>query len=267
MVFASFFIIQISARNVMHNLILYNKIEHERGLKNMKTVLITGATSGYGLAAAKKFKENGFRVIIASRNAAKVEKAVSDNGFDDGYVLDVCDYNGWVDLKAKLSDKYGGIDVLVNNAGGGTKIADVTDQNQSDIDSSIELNLNSVIYGSSIFGQMMKEQKSGTIINISSVCARHCWGGWSVYAAAKAGVLNSTKGLYVELQPYGIRATCIIPAAASTGFQKAAGIPEENQTLKPEDIADAVFYAATAPSGVTVEEMTVWGTSQVVQPL
>ena len=90
---------------------------------------------------------------------------------------------------------------------------------------------------------------------------RHCWGGWSVYAAAKAGVLNFTKGLYVELQPYGIRATCIIPAAASTGFQKAAGIPEENQTLKPDDIADAIFYAATVPSGVTVEEMTVWGTS------
>jgi len=114
---------------------------------------------------------------------------------------------------------------------------------------------------------MMKTQKDGIIINISSVCARHAWGGWSVYAAAKAGVLNFTKGLYVEMRPHGVRATCIIPAAASTGFQSGAGIGEENQTLTPDDIANAVFYAATQPKGVVVEEMTVWGTSQDVQPL
>ena len=61
--------------------------------------------------------------------------------------------------------------------------------------------------------------------------------------AAKAGVLNFTKGLYVELQPYGVRATCIIPASASTGFQKNAGIDEVVQSLTVEDIANAVFYA------------------------
>ena len=124
-----------------------------------------------------------------------------------------------------------------------------------------------MIYGSSIFGEVMKEQKDGVIINISSVCARHCWGGWSVYAAAKAGVLNFTKGLYVELQQHGVRATCIIPASASTDFQKSAGIDEVVQSLSVEDIANAVYYAATQPKGVVVEEMTVWGTAQVVEPL
>lgn len=233
----------------------------------MKTVLITGATSGYGLATAKKFKENGYKVIISSRNSAKVNTAVKENGFDAGYTLDVRSYDSWLELKNKIVSEYGTVEVLVNNAGGGIRIADVTDQLREEIDGSIALNLNSVMYGSSIFGQIMKKQGRGTIINISSVCARHCWGGWSVYAAAKAGVLNFTKGLYVELQPYGVRATCIIPAAAGTGFQKAAGIAEENQTLKPEDIANAVFYAATVPDGVVVEEMTVWGTSQTVQPL
>ena len=113
----------------------------------------------------------------------------------------------------------------------------------------------------------MKEQGDGIIINISSVCAKHAWGGWSVYAAAKAGVLNFTKGLYVELRPYGAKATCIIPAAASTGFQENAGIGAVEQTLTPDDIANAVFYAANQPKGVVVEEMTVWGTSQDVQPL
>ena len=121
--------------------------------------------------------------------------------------------------------------------------------------------------GSKIFGEIMKNQRDGIIINISSVCAKHCWAGWSVYAAAKAGVLNFTKGLYVELRPFGARATCIIPAAASTGFQSEAGIGEENQTLTSDDIDNAVFYAANQPKGVVVEEMTVWGTSQDVQPL
>ena len=89
-----------------------------------KTVIITGATSGYGLAAAKKFKENGDRVIIASRNAEKVAKVTAEYGFDDGYVLDVTSYGNWVSFAEKVTAKYGRIDVLVNNAGGGVKIAD-----------------------------------------------------------------------------------------------------------------------------------------------
>ena len=232
-----------------------------------KTVVITGATSGYGLAAAKKFKENGDTVIIASRNAEKVRKVTEENGFDAGYKLDVTSYAEWEKFFSEVTAKFGKIDVLVNNAGGGVRIADVSEQTPEDIDKALALNLASVMYGSKLFGALMKEQHDGIIINISSVCARHCWGGWSVYAAAKAGVLNFTKGLYVELRPYGAKATCIIPAAASTGFQSGAGIGEENQTLTAEDIANAIFYAANQPSGVVVEEMTVWGTSQDVQPL
>ncbi|MBQ4048983.1 MAG: SDR family oxidoreductase [Clostridia bacterium] len=232
-----------------------------------RIVLVTGATSGYGLATAYKFKAEGDTVIIASRNAEKVNKVVSEGGFDAGFTIDVTDYTAWLALKDFIMERYGRIDVLVNNAGGGVAIVDTVDQTKENIDKAIALNLNSVIYGSSIFGAVMKEQKDGMIINISSVCARHCWPGWSVYASAKAAVLNFTKGLYVELQPHGVRATCVIPAAAATAFQSSAGIADENQTLYPEHIADAVVYAANQPKGVVVEEVTVWGTSQQVQPL
>lgn len=232
-----------------------------------RIVVITGATGGYGLATAKKFKEDGDKVIIASRNKEKVENVVREYGFEDGFVIDVTDFDKWVALKEYIVDKYGRIDVLVNNAGGGVCIADTTEQTKEDIEKAVSLNLTSTIFGSKIFGNMMKEQKDGIIINISSVCARHCWGGWSVYAAAKAGVLNFTKGLYVEMRPYGVRATCVIPAAASTDFQRNAGIAEENQTLRVEDVANAIVYAANQPKGVVVEELTVWGTSQDVQPL
>ena len=156
---------------------------------------------------------------------------------------------------------------MVNNAGGGIALAEVTDQKEKDIDAAISVNLNSVIYGCSVFGKMMKEQKDGVIVNISSVCAKHAWQGWSVYAAAKAGVLNFTKGLYVELRPFGVRATCVIPASSSTGFQKNANIGETHDSLTAEDVANAVFFAACQPKGVVVEEMTVWGVAQECCPL
>lgn len=232
-----------------------------------RIVIVTGATSGYGLATAKKFKESGDTVIIASRNAEKVKKAVAEYGFDDGFTIDVTDYGKWIELRDFVMNKYGRADVIVNNAGGGVKIADTTEQTKESIDEIIALNLNSVIYGSSIFGEVMKSQKSGTIINISSVCAKHSWAGWSVYASAKAGVLNFTKGLYVELQKHNVRATCVIPASASTGFQHSAGIGETNDSLSADDIASAVLYCADLPSGAVVEEMTVWGVAQVVEPL
>ena len=232
-----------------------------------RIVVITGATSGFGLAAAKKFHANGDTVIVASRNEEKVRRVVVENGFADGVRIDVAWYADWLALRDHVKEKYGRIDVLVNNAGGGVCIADTVEQTVEDIDAAIALNLNSTIYGCKLFGEMMKIQGDGIVINLASVCARHCWGGWSVYAAAKAGVLNFTKGFYVEMQPYGVRATCVIPAASATGFQSGAGIAEENQTLHPEDIANAVFYAASQPKGVVVEEMTVWGTSQQVQPL
>ena len=232
-----------------------------------RIVIVTGATSGYGLETARLFQKNGDKVICVSRNKEKVDHAVKEYGFAGGFSMDVTDFEKWEELADFVTEEYGRIDILVNNAGGGVAIKDTVDQTKEDIDRSVALNLSSVIYGSKVIGALMKKQKSGMIINLSSVCARHCWGGWSVYAAAKAGVLNFTKGLYVELQPYGVRATTIIPAAASTGFQSNAGIAPVEQSLQPCDIANAVWFAANQPDGVVVEEITVWGTSQEVQPL
>ena len=113
----------------------------------------------------------------------------------------------------------------------------------------------------------MIEQKDGVIINISSICARHAWPTWGVYGCAKAGMLNFSKSLYCELQPHGIRVTCVMPGQASTGFQSGAGIGEVEESLTSEDIANAVVYCANQPKTVVIEDISVWGTSQVVQPL
>lgn len=233
----------------------------------MKRVLITGATSGYGLESAKKFKENGYTVIIASRNAEKVADCVKKYGFDGGYKLDVTNYDEWLCVRDSIVKDFGGIDILVNNAGAGISIVDTVDQKKEDIDNIIALNLTSAIYGSKVMAPMMMEQKDGVIINISSICARHQWPAWTVYGCAKAGMLSFSKGLYTELRPHGIRVSCVMPGQASTGFQRGSGIGEVEESLKATDIANAVYYCASQPKEVVIEEVTVWGTSQNVQPL
>ncbi|MBQ9922262.1 MAG: SDR family oxidoreductase [Clostridia bacterium] len=232
-----------------------------------RIVLITGASSGYGKATAKAFKDNGDIVIMTARNEEKLEEARKEVGGDLAFSMDVTKPEDWDKAVAMIKNKYGRIDILVNNAGGGVTIKDVSEFSIDEIDTTIKLNLNSVIYGCRAFADMMKEQKNGTMINISSVCARQCWPTWSVYAAAKAGVLNFSKGMYLEMQPYNVRVTCVVPSSASTGFQSACGIDETTDKLLPEDIAETVLYVANLPQRAVVEDVTVWGIDKQVNPL
>lgn len=232
-----------------------------------RIVLITGASSGYGKAMAKRFKENGDTVIMAARNAEKLNTALKDVGGDLAVPMDVTCPKAWDDMVSLVKEKFGRLDILVNNAGGGVAIKKTEDQSVEDIDATIKLNLNSVIYGCRAFAGMMRQAKTGTVINISSVCARQCWPEWSVYASAKAGVLNFSKGFYLEMQPFNVRVTCIIPSSASTGFQAACGIGETTDTLQTEDIADTVLYVCNLPQRAVVEDVTVWGIDKLVNPL
>lgn len=232
-----------------------------------RIVLITGASSGYGKAMAKAFKDNGDTVIMTARNYDKLETARAEVGGDLVVSMDVTKAENWDNIVSVVKEKYGRLDVLVNNAGGGIAIKEVGEFAVEEIDETIKLNLNSVIYGCRAFADMMKKQKIGTMINISSVCARQCWPAWSVYAAAKAGVLNFSKGMYLEMQPYNVRVSCVVPSSASTGFQSACGIDDTADKLLPEDIANTVLYIANLPQHAVVEDVTVWGIDKMVNPL
>ena len=205
-------------------------------------------------------------MIIAARKQEELD-AVSREIGCDALRMDVTDFAAWHSARAYVEEKYGRLDVLINNAGGGVAIKPVAEQTKVEIDRAILLNLNSVIYAANTFAPLFMAQRAGTILNMSSVCARQCWPEWSVYAAAKAGVLNFSKGLYTELQPYGVRVTCLIPAAASTGFQKASGIGEVNNILGTDDIAQTALFICKLPPRAVVEDVTVWGIDQVVNPL
>lgn len=232
-----------------------------------KLALVTGGTSGYGKATAATLAAEGARVIIASRNEADLKATQKEIKCADYIRLDVTQSEEWLKAKDYIFEKYGRLDILVNNAGAGLSIKDTVDQEFEMIDAIIKLNLNSVIYGSKVFGKLMKEQNEGTIINISSVCATHCWPGFNAYAAAKAGVLNFSKSLYVELQPNNVRVTCLIPAAANTGFAKSSGITTDKLLMTAQDVADTVLFICKLPQTAVVEDITLWGIDQSVVPL
>lgn len=232
-----------------------------------RIVLITGASSGYGKAMAKAFKDLGDTVIMAARGYEKLEAARAEVGGDVAISMDVTVPAEWDKMAAFIAEKYGKLDILINNAGGGIAIKEVSTFSYEEIDEVIKLNLNSCIYGCRTFADMMKNQKSGTMINVASVCARQAWPTWGVYGAAKAGMLNFSKSLYLELQPHGVRVTCLIPASANTGFTDACGIKGVPQKLKPEDVAETATFIANLPQHAVIEDVTVWGIDQVVNPL
>ena len=231
-----------------------------------KVVFITGGTSGFGKATAERFAQEGARVIIAARSQDALD-AVSAAVGCDALRMDVTDYDAWLQARAYILERYGRLDVLINNAGGGIAIKPAAEQTKDEIDRAVALNLNSVLYACSVFAPVFMEQRTGTIINLSSVCARECWPTWGVYGAAKAGVLNFSKSLYLELRPYGVRVTTLIPAASRTNFNPAAGLAAADYDLAPSDIAETALYICRLPQHAVVEDVTVWGMDQDVNPL
>lgn len=158
-----------------------------------RIVIITGATSGCGLAAVKTFTKNGDTVIAVSRDGAKVSALLRENGSADDFVLDVADYDGWLRLREYVEGKYGRADVLINNAGSGVCIEEISRQSRENIDKAIAVNLTGTIYGSSVFGGMMKKQRGGRIYAVyqNRADAVACTIGWRGEAPADAqtGVL------------------------------------------------------------------------------
>lgn len=230
-------------------------------------IIITGATSGYGKATAKLFASEGNTVIITGRNSVTLENTAKEIGAVP-FRADATDPADWKALREFVMERYGRVDLLLNNAGGGVAIKETADQSVEEIDRAIKLNLNSVIYGCREFAPVFKAQKGGTIINVSSVCAKHAWQGWTVYAAAKWGVLGFTKGLTTELGPDGVRVTCLVPGAGDTNFDRNANFDRGSVPgLKADNIAEAILSIYKLPKSVWVEEMTVWGIDQVVIPL
>ncbi|MSU72683.1 MAG: SDR family oxidoreductase [Opitutus sp.] len=233
--------------------------------------LVTGGTKGFGAGIAAKLAAAGARVWVTGRDAAALAQAARNAGIQ---VLraDATVPADWDRVIAEIIGATGRLDILVNNAGGGVKIAPAAEQSDETIAASLALNLTAAMYGCRRAAPIMQRQKSGIIVNISSVCSRHSWPGWGVYGAAKAGLENFSKSLYLELRPHGVRVTTVIPSWGATQFTNASGLgPRDAATLEkciqPSELGQIVADLCSLPPHLCVQETLIWPTVQDVSPL
>ncbi len=237
-------------------------------LKGKRALVTGGGAGGYGFGIAKALKNAGAEVWITGRNQAKLDKAAAELGVH-AVQADVSVGADWDKALAAMDNH---IDILVNNAGAGGPILPVAEQKDDDIAATIATNLTGVIMGCSRVAKIMMAQKSGDIINISSVCALYAWPAWSVYTAAKAGLSKFSHGLYTELRPYGVRVSCLTPSWGQTGFNQAAGIngftPDvASKCTSPEELGSAVLSILQTPSHLAIADLMILPMVQDIQPM
>lgn len=236
-----------------------------------QVAIVTGGAKGYGLGITTALLEAGARVFMTGRDRATLDAEAARLGAT-ALVADATSRTDWDRVIATVLEAAGRIDILVNNAGGGVLIAPAAEQTDDAIDDAIALNLTSAIYGCRRVAPLFIAQKSGIVVNISSIVAHHVWPGWGVYAAAKTGLNQFSKGLYQELRPHGARVTTITPSWGVTAFTDAAGLgPRDQETLdrciKPSELGRLVADACALPAHLCIQETILWPTVQEVSPM
>jgi NADP-dependent 3-hydroxy acid dehydrogenase YdfG len=201
-----------------------------------KIVLITGASSGFGMAAARLFAREGSVVILAARRVdrliALAEEIAAAGGQAFPMPLDVSEQAQIEDAVQTVLERFGRIDVLFNNAGFGRLQWLETLDPAADIDTQIDVNLRGVIQMARAVLPSMLARRSGTIINMSSVAGRIAAPLYTIYAATKFGVRGFTDALRREVAPFGVRVCGIYPGAATTEFSQHSGTSEVKKKLK-----------------------------------
>lgn len=240
-----------------------------------KVVIVTGASSGIGLATALAFSKAGAKVAIGARRTdrlAELADQIKAQGGDVLYQkLDVTQRMQCEEFTSAVLAEWGTVDVLVNNAGL-MPLSFFQSLKVDEWDRMIDVNLKGVLYCTAAVITHMKAKKSGHIINVSSVAGRTVFPSGSVYCATKHAVTALSEGLRQEFSTRSnIRVTCIEPGVVDTelnstitdeslaGFVKKA---KEMESLGADDIASAILYAADAPSHANVNEILIRPTTQ-----
>ena len=201
-----------------------------------KVVLITGASSGFGEDAARLFARQGCFVVLAARRMERLERIAeeikAEGGISMPVRLDVLQQIQIDEMVAKVVKIYGRIDILFNNAGFGRLDWLENLEPVQDIDGQIDVNLRGLIQVTRAVLPIMEEQRSGTIINMSSIAGRIAAPLYSIYAATKFGVRGFTESLRREVKPYGIQVCAIYPGGAATEFSQHSGNSKFKRSVK-----------------------------------
>ncbi len=242
----------------------------------MKTIFITGATSGFGKAIAYKFAEHGYQLIITGRREDRlraIEKEISElHGTKiQSLSYDIRDQEATKNSINSLPHDFKTIDVLVNNAGLAAGFSTIQEGNTEDWDLMIDTNIKGLLYTSRLIMPMMINAGKGHIINMSSIAGKEVYPKGNIYCATKFAVDAITKSMRIDMLEHGIKVTSIDPGAAETEFsqvrfggnsERAKKTYEGYEPLKPEDIADIVFFVATRPAHVVLNDIVVTCTAQ-----
>ena len=201
-----------------------------------KAALITGGSSGIGLAIARMLREEGFELTLASRRAEKVEAAAAELGAA-AVAANVADEEACLRLVDEHRQRFGRLDVLVNSAGVG--IAGTTGSIQTKhLDLQLAVNLRALVLVTQAALPLLRESR-GIVVNLASIAGTIPTPGLSIYGATKAAVIAYTRSFNAEVADDGIRATAIAPGFVDTAMASWTGLPPE-EMIQPEDCAEIV---------------------------
>ncbi len=241
------------------------------------TVFITGASSGIGMSCARKFAEEGANLLLCARRSDRLENLKNEllAQYPDIRIhifsLDVRDNDAVVSALSSLPDEWKQIDILVNNAGLSRGLDKFQDSSLEDWEEMIDTNVKGLLYITKAVVPGMIERRKGHIINIGSIAGREVYPRGHVYSASKHAVDAITKGLRMDLVDTPLRVTTVDPGLVETEFsvvrfrgneEKAKAVYQNLVPLSPDDVADAVVWAATRPAHVQVADIVLFPTAQ-----
>jgi 3-hydroxy acid dehydrogenase/malonic semialdehyde reductase len=238
--------------------------------------LITGATSGIGKHTAIEFAKNGYHLIITGRRQERLSELkaylIKEYGVN---VIDLCfdvrDEQQVKDAFNSLQEEYHNLDVLVNNAGLAAGLSSIQDGKLHHWEQMIDTNIKGLLYVTKHVSQWMIKNRKGHIINIGSIAGKEVYANGNVYCATKHAVDALNKGMRIDLLPYGIKVSSINPGMVETEFsivrfdgdeERAKKVYENIVPLKPEDIAETIYWMATRPAHVNINDLLIMPTIQ-----
>lgn len=242
-----------------------------------KTLLITGATSGFGKSCAELFHQQGWKTILVGRreqNLTQISQSLGNNIHT--IQLDV---RNCKDIETKLNqipDTFQNIDVLINNAGLALGLEPAHETQLEDWENMVDTNIKGVMYFTRLLLPKMVQRNSGHIINMGSIAGSWPYPGGNVYGATKAFVQQFSNNLRADLLGKNIKVTTIEPGMAETEFslvrfkgdkQSADQVYKNVQPLTPKDIANTIYWVATQPSHVNINKIEIMPTCQAWGPL
>ncbi|WP_313112759.1 SDR family NAD(P)-dependent oxidoreductase [Aequorivita sediminis] len=234
-----------------------------------KTAFITGATSGIGMATAKLFAKNGLKLIICGRRKNRLEFLAKELSLLTEVHTLSFDVRNKEEVFSKINSlpkKFSKIDILINNAGNAHGLETIDEGSIDDWDAMLDINVKGLLYVSKSILPNMIERKSGHIINIGSTAGKEVYPKGNVYCASKHAVDAINQGMRIDLNGKGVKVSAVNPGLVETEFskvrfkgdiKKADQVYQKYTPLKPEDVAEVIWFAVTRPPHVNIADLTV----------